>query len=272
MADFATHLGWGAVGAGLAASATYAANIVPSGELLTLTTAGVVGGILPDIDLEKTVPSRALFTGLGLAMAFIVLFNFATSYSIVELWLIWLAVFCVIRFGVFYIFHKRTNHRGIFHSLLAGVFFMAVTAVVLSHGLGREPLVAWMAGLFVLFGYIIHLTLDEIYAVDITGAHLKRSFGTALKPFDFHSIRATGVMFAALCIAVAMAPPSQQFIELMQPKQLTQFFRERMFPQGRWFQIRPAEVAMRQSQSDATGSTPRPGANTAKGSATRQSH
>ena len=255
MADFATHLGWGAVGAGLAASATYAADIVPSSELLTLTVAGVVGGILPDIDLEKTVPSRALFTGLGLVLAFIVLFNFAASYSIVELWLIWLAVFCAIRYGAFYIFHKRTNHRGIFHSLLAGAFFMAFTAVVLSHGIGREPLVAWMAGLFVMFGYIIHLILDEIYAVDITGAHLKRSFGTALKLFDGRSIQATSAMFAALFITLAMAPSSHEFLQIIRPKQVTQFFRERMFPQGRWFQIRGAEVAAHQSQSETTGAT-----------------
>jgi hypothetical protein len=254
MADFATHLGWGAVGAGLAASATYAADIVPSSELLTLTMAGVVGSVLPDIDLEKTVPSRSLFTGLGMVMAFIVLFNFRASYSIVELWLIWLAVFCAIRYGAYNIFHRRTNHRGIFHSLLAGAFFMVFTAVVLSHGIGREPLVAWMAGLFVFFGYIVHLTLDEIYAVDVTGAHLKRSFGTALKLFDSRSIPATSGMFAALFVTLAVAPPTQQFLEIMRPKQVTQFFRERMFPQGRWFQMRAAEMAA-QHESEPTGAT-----------------
>ena len=134
MADFATHMGWGAVGAGLAASATYAADIVPSGELLTLTTAGVIGSVLPDIDLEKAIPSRGLFTGLGLALAFIVLFNFKASYSITELWLIWLAVFVAIRFGAYHIFHRTAIHRGIFHSLLAGLFFMALTAVLIAYG------------------------------------------------------------------------------------------------------------------------------------------
>jgi hypothetical protein len=258
MADFPTHLGWGAVGAGLAASATYAAGVVPNSELLTLTAAGVVGSVLPDIDLEKTVPSRSLFTGLGLAMAFIVLFNFKASYSIVELWLIWLAVFCVIRYGAYNIFHKRTNHRGIFHSLLAGAFFMVLTTVVLSHGIGREPLVAWMAGLFVFFGYLIHLVLDEIYSVDITGAKIKRSFGTALKLFDGRSIKATSAMFAALFIVLAAAPSPREFISIMRPREVTQFFRERMFPQGRWFQMRAAEIAAHQSSPEATGATPSP--------------
>jgi hypothetical protein len=255
MADFATHLGWGAVGAGLAASATYAADIVPSSELLTLTMAGVIGSILPDIDLEKTVPSRSLFTGLGLVMAFIVLFNFRASYSILELWLIWLGVFCAIRYGAYNIFHRRTNHRGIFHSILAGLFFMTFTAVLLSHGIGREPLVAWMAGFFVFFGYLIHLTLDEIYAVDITGAHLKRSFGTAMKLFDGRSVRASSAMLAALFIALAMAPSPMDFLHIMRPVQVTQFFRERMFPQGRWFEMR-APVNAVTPEPQHTGATP----------------
>jgi hypothetical protein len=255
MADFATHLGWGAVGAGLAASATYAADIVPSSELLTLTMAGVVGSVLPDIDLEKTVPSRSLFTGLGLVIAFIVLFNFKASYSILELWIIWLGVFCAIRYGLYNIFHQRTNHRGIFHSILAGLFFMAFTAVLLTHGIGREPLVAWMAGFFVFFGYLIHLTLDEIYSVDITGAHIKRSFGTAMKLFDSRSVRASSAMAGALFISLAMAPSAADFLHVMRPREVSQFFQERMLPQGRWFEMR-APVTAVPHEPTQTGSTP----------------
>lgn len=258
MADFATHLGWGAVGAGLAASATYAADIVPAADILTLTMAGVIGSVLPDIDLEKTVPSRSLFTGLGMVLAFIVLFNFKSSYSIVELWLIWLAVFCAIRYGAYWLFHKRTDHRGIFHSLLAGAFFMVFAAALLSHGLGHPPLVAWMAGLFVFFGYFIHLVLDEVYAVDITGARLKRSFGTALKLFDGQSVSASAAMLGALFIALPMAPPHQDFVAIMRPQQITQFFRERMFPQGRWFEMRAAETAAAHQPEGTTGAVPQP--------------
>jgi hypothetical protein len=255
MADFATHLGWGAVGAGLAASATYAADILPSTELLTLTMAGVVGSVLPDIDLEKTVPSRSLFTGLGLVMAFIVLFNFKASYSILELWIIWLGVFCAIRYGLYNIFHRRTNHRGIFHSILAGLFFMVFTTVLLTHGIGREPLVAWMAGFFVFFGYLIHLTLDEIYSVDITGAQIKRSFGTAMKLFDSRSIRASSAMAVALIISLAMAPSAAGFLHVMRPREVTQFFQERMLPQGRWFEMR-APVTAAPLEPQHTGASP----------------
>ena len=242
MADFATHLGWGAVGAGLAASATYAADIVPAAEIMTLTTAGVIGSVLPDVDLEKAVPSRMLFTGLGLVLAFIVLFNFRATYSIAELWLIWMAVFLAMRYGAFHVFHRTARHRGIFHSLLAGLFFMVFTAAILAHGLGREPVVAWMAGLFVLLGYLIHLILDEVYAVDFSGARVKRSFGTALKLFEHRSAVSSLGMAGMLGAVFLVTPPAQDFARIMNPKQVTQFFRVRMFPQDGWFKPRAAEA------------------------------
>jgi hypothetical protein len=243
MADFATHLGWGTVGAGLAASATYAADIVPAGDLITLTTAGLIGSVLPDIDLEKAVPSRLLFTGLGFLLAFVVLFNFKASYSVTELWIIWLAVFALIRFGAYHLFHRTAVHRGIFHSLLAALFFMVMTAVLLAYTVGREPIVAWMAGLFVFFGFVIHLVLDEIYSVDFTGARIKRSFGSALKLYDSRSVSGSALMAGALILVLMISPPSAEFRRIMQPAQVTQFFKQRMFPQNGWFQSRPANMA-----------------------------
>lgn len=258
MADFATHLGWGAVAAGLAASATYAADIVPATEIMTLTAAGVIGSVLPDVDLEKAIPSRMLFTGLGLVLAFIALFNFRASYSISELWLIWLGVFLAMRYGAYHIFHRTATHRGVFHSLLAGAFFMVLTAALLAHGplgVARDPVTAWMAGLFVLLGYIIHLILDEIYSVDFTGGHLKKSFGTALKLFDYKSLAVSGVMLAVVGGVTLIAPPVQQIAQIMRPVQVSQFFRERMFPHDGWFKPRVVQAQI-PSQADHTGTTP----------------
>lgn len=243
MADFATHLGWGTFGAGLAASATYAADIVPAGDLLTLTMAGLVGSVLPDIDLEKAVPSRLLFTGLGFLMAFVVLFNFTASYSILELWIIWFGVFALIRYGAYNLFHENAVHRGIFHSLLAAAFFMVVTAVIVAYGLGRDSIVAWMAGLFVFFGCLIHLVLDEVYSVDFEGARIKRSFGSALKLFDGSSRSSSLLMAGALIACLMIAPPSAEFREIMKPSEVSEFFRKRMLPQDGWFQSRTAATA-----------------------------
>src|SRR5258706_6786449 len=124
MANFNPHLAVAAVGSGLCATVALAGNAATHNYLLTLTLAGAIGGVLPDIDLEKAIPSRMLFSALGVVVAFIALFTFKKQYSIAELWIVWLAVYLAVRYGVYTIFHQRTKHRGIFHSLLAGgVFF-----------------------------------------------------------------------------------------------------------------------------------------------------
>jgi hypothetical protein len=255
MADFATHLGWGAVAAGLGASATYAADIVPAGHLMTLTMAGIMGSLLPDIDLEKAVPSRMLFTGLGLFFAFLVMFNFKSTYSILELWIIWLGVFAAIRFGAYHAFHRNAVHRGIFHSLLAALFFMVATAILCAYGLGFSAIVAWMAGLFVFFGFLVHLILDEAYSVDITGARIKRSFGSAMKLFEYRSPSSSGLMAGALLALLLVSPPSAEFRSIIKPSQVSEFFRERMLPQNGWFKgrIAQATVSVSEAGQSATG-------------------
>jgi membrane-bound metal-dependent hydrolase YbcI (DUF457 family) len=235
MANFNTHLAVAAVGSGLCATVAFAGNVAPHNYLLTLTLAGTVGGILPDIDLEQTLPSRILFNALGVVTAFMVLFYFDRQYSIIELWIIWIATFLAVRYGVFTIVHERTKHRGIFHSLLAAAFFMVLTADIFARALKEPPALAWLAGLFMLIGYIIHLALDEIYSVDISGAELKKSFGTALKPIDLNSWSASALMGAAFAAAVWFAPSANGFNNMMRSPAITSLFKERLLPKGGWF-------------------------------------
>jgi hypothetical protein len=55
-----------------------------------------------------------------------------------------------------------------------------------------------------------------------------------------------------------MTPPHQDFLAIMRPQQITQFFRERMFPQGRWFEMRAAETAATHQPDGTTGAVPQP--------------
>jgi len=252
MANFNTHLAVAAVGSGLCATVAMAGHAAPQNYLLTLTLAGAIGGILPDIDLEKAVPSRMLFSALGVIAAFIALFNFKSQYSILELWVVWLAAYLIVRYGVHTVFFERTRHRGIFHSLLAGAFFMALTAVIFDRVFGEPPALAWLTGLFVLIGFIIHLVLDEIYSVDIEGAAIKKSFGTALKPFDFHSWRGSVLMGAALAACIIAAPPMRDFQDIVRPPVLLAFLKERLLPNGQWFSAQPARGAAAPSNGQAS--------------------
>jgi LexA-binding, inner membrane-associated putative hydrolase len=242
MANFNTHLGVAATGSALCATVALAGHAAPQNYLLTLTLAGTIGGILPDIDLDKAIPARVLFSALGAVSAFIALFSLPKQYSIVELWIVWIGVYLAVRYGGHKLFQERTHHRGIFHSLLAGAFFMALTAIIFDRVFGEPPALAWLTGLFVLIGFIIHLVLDEIYSVDIEGAAIKKSFGTALKLFDYHSWRASGLMGAAFAGAVMLAPPANDFYEIVRPPVVFAFLKDRLLPKGQWFGVRPGQT------------------------------
>ena len=239
MANFNTHLAVASVGSGLCATVALAGHAAPNNYLLTLTLAGTIGGILPDIDLERAVPARMLFSVLGIVAAFIALFTLQEQHSIAELWLVWLGAYFITRFGVYKAFEKRTHHRGIFHSILAGVFFMILTADIFSRVLGQPAAQAWLTGLFLFIGFLIHLALDEIYSVDVEGRTIKKSFGTALKLFDTHSLRASVLMAVAVVAVLLASPPTRDFVEMVKPPVFFAFLKDRLLPKGNnWFDLK----------------------------------
>ncbi len=239
MANFNTHLAVASVGSGLCATVALAGHAAPNNYLLTLTLAGTIGGILPDIDLEKALPSRMLFNVLGVVAAFIALFTLQEQHSIAELWIVWLGAYLFMRYGAFKAFEKRTRHRGIFHSVLAGLFFMILTADIFHRLLGQPSAQAWLTGLFVFVGFIIHLGLDEIYSVDVEGKTIKKSFGTALKLFDTHSLRASALMAVAVVVVLLAAPPTRDFVEMVKPPVFFAFLKDRLLPKGNnWFDLK----------------------------------
>ena len=58
MANFPTHIGVGTVVSGALATATLATDVVAPRDLVAVTLAGVLGSVLPDIDLKESRPSR----------------------------------------------------------------------------------------------------------------------------------------------------------------------------------------------------------------------
>ena len=238
MANFPTHLAVGIVGSGALATLTLASGMVAPAEIVTLAFAGAVGSVLPDIDLGNSRPSQALFTGLGIVIAFAVLFNVGYRYSIAEMWVIWTAAFLAVRFIGHNVFHHLSHHRGIFHSLLAGLMFASLTAIFYVRGLGHGAGLAWLAGSFVLVGFIIHLVLDEIYSVDFQNEKIKASFGTALKLADFRHPGASLAMLAAAAVAFVFAPPVHDFLDVVATKSLWVAFQDHLLPHDHnWFGV-----------------------------------
>ena len=209
MADSSTHL------LGATALCSFAATVVtkllglgPADGLLMLG-AGVAAGVLPDIDLERSHASRALFTALALLASVGWLFANVERHSVIELWAAALAIGLAVRWPLMAAFHALTVHRGALHSLAAALMCGTLATVGASHALDRPPEIAWMVGAFTTFGYLVHLAMDEIWSVDFSGARIKRSFGTALKPLDLKRLPGSIAILAITLFAWFWAPPTE---------------------------------------------------------------
>jgi LexA-binding, inner membrane-associated putative hydrolase len=238
MANFTTHIAVGTVVSGALATLTMAADVIAPDNLIAVTAAGVLGSVLPDIDLKDSRPAQAMFGGLALFLSFVALFTVGYKFSIAEMWGIWLGTLIAVRYGFAYLFHRFSYHRGIWHSLLAGVFFWFLTAATFKHVLGRPEGVAWLAGGFMFVGYLTHLALDEIYSVDVLDTRIKSSFGSAFKLVDGKHWGDTALI-AGLTAAVFMVTPSANvFVDGITSKTMWTSLHARLLPGNqRWFGV-----------------------------------
>jgi membrane-bound metal-dependent hydrolase YbcI (DUF457 family) len=248
MANFTTHTAVGTVVSGALATLTLAADVVPHDSLVAVTLAGVLGSVLPDIDLKDSRPSRAMFAGLAIFFSFAVLFSCAGRFSIAELWILWLGTLVGVRYGLHALFHRMAVHRGIWHSILALVFVSLVTALVFKYILAEPDGVAWLAAGFMGIGYLSHLVLDEIYSVDVMDTRLKASFGTALKFVDVHNWQDTMTMAACVVALAFIAPPTKSFIDGLSSQTMWAGLQHHLLPQERWFGL----IEIKHHLADAT--------------------
>ncbi len=237
MANFTTHVAVGTIVSGALATLTLAADVVAPENLVAVTMVGVLGSILPDIDLKDSRPSRAMFAGLAIFFSFAVLFNEATKFSIAELWILWLGTLLFVRYGLHTLFHRVSVHRGIWHSILAAVFSSVMTAIVFHNFLGKASGVAWLAAAFMFAGYLTHLVLDEIYSVDVMDTRLKASFGTALKFFDRRHFYASIAMAGATFAAIVVSPSTHSFVNGLASRSLWSGLEQRLLPPDKWFGV-----------------------------------
>ena len=174
------------------------------------------------------------FSFFALVVAFLTLFSRAGVYSIVELSILWVVTYVLVRHVIFKLFARFSVHRGVFHSLLAAAFFGFLTTSLTSHVFRLSPLVAWMSGLFVSAGYMIHLVLDEIYSVDLTGARVKRSFGTALKLISA-DIKATTCLVLATIVIFFATPSAEKFVQTVLNFDTYKSIKGQLLPRAGWF-------------------------------------
>ncbi|MBN1854380.1 MAG: metal-dependent hydrolase [Pirellulales bacterium] len=180
MANFRTHmtistaLGFGYAGAGLATGAPMESVILAGGFC-------TVSGMLPDIDSDKGVPLRETMAFLAAIVPMLMvdrMQQLGLSYE--SMVLAGGSIYLFIRFGVARLLSRYTVHRGMFHSIPAALVFTGLGFLVC--GCENLSLRYYKAGA-ILIGYMSHLLLDEIYAIEIRYGRIrfKKSFGTAIK-------------------------------------------------------------------------------------------
>ncbi|MCF7991164.1 MAG: metal-dependent hydrolase [Thiohalocapsa sp.] len=206
MANFQTHLSVGAVIASAGAFASYGQGLSDAGETQALFVVGVAASLLPDIDADDSKPIRAVFDIAGIVLGFLAAFLFTEQLRVVDLMLIWVGVWLAVRYPLRYVFSHFTVHRGIWHTLLMALVLALGAAVAAERLLELPALMAWLVAGFVLLGYLTHLVLDEVASVDLVGRRVKRSFGTALKPFSLRAWPASLMLCGLLILLAGVSP------------------------------------------------------------------
>lgn len=212
MALFPTHAGTSLV---LGASYGAAAHIgygVPLSSCLLAGGLCTIAGVLPDVDSDNAVIFRELLTFTAAVTPMLLLDHFrGMGWDQESIVVASGLLYVIIRFGIGEIIRRTTVHRGMWHSvpaaaIVSGIVFMLCACPELEIRLFKTSAAA--------LGYLWHLVLDEIYAVE-TGmlkVRTKKSFGTAFK-FVGKDLVGNLMVYAGLITVAAMMlifPPSSR--------------------------------------------------------------
>ena len=211
MANFKTHFSIAAYISGFLAGLLLVSGKGAPQQVVLFFIMGIIGGFLPDIDSDDSKSFRLSFSMTGITISFLTVFYFGLKYSLIEIIIIWVAVYLIIKFIFYQILSKFTVHRGIIHSIPAGVCISLIFTNVSYYILKLGNTVSWCAGVFLLIGFIIHLSLDELYSFNIFSIPIKKSFGSALKLFSKKNLIGSILIYIMIVIFIYISPPFDEF-------------------------------------------------------------
>jgi hypothetical protein len=201
MANFHTHLVVAAIAGTAASSWLWGHRVIGPADAVGLTLVATLGGLLPDLDADNSVPTRWLWTSAGICSGLTFAASGPNDLSPLGLGLGAFCTYLIVRHFVCAIVMRWTRHRGVFHSVPSAAFCALAMLWLVAEPLAQSKALALLMALFLCGGFLVHLALDEIYSVDLTNARIKRSFGSALKLFDAESPWCTLMLYAALLFA-----------------------------------------------------------------------
>jgi len=235
MADFKTHLGTASVVSMISATVFYGSGTISPQEVVLYFCLGTFSGTLPDIDSDTSTALKNFFNFLAVFLSFLFLFARIGYLSIIEMMIIWAAIFSIVRYGLFQIFTWYTVHRGLFHSIPAAMASGLFVSVLCSYYFNMTPIRAWMCGFFVMIGYISHLVLDEVYSIELSSARIKWTFGSACKFFSLDNWHYYVYLYILVGILFYISPDSEPFFEQFTSGKFFQGMSQNLFPKNGWF-------------------------------------
>lgn len=212
MADFKTHITTSSVLGGFYGAAGYFLLGVPIAHCITAGALCSVAGMLPDLDSKSGIPQREMLCFGSVLVPMLMLPRFeALGLDKEQMVFVAGVLYVLIRFGVGGIFSKYAKHRGMWHSIPAAMIAGLVTFMIcLSADFEIRLFKAWAT----VIGFMSHLFLDEIYAVNWEGQlpKKKKSFGTAVKFFGNNQL-ANVFTYGKLALLIALVSSDNYMME-----------------------------------------------------------
>ncbi len=218
MAGYRTHLTWSAaagVGLGFCARHIYGVSLPQSvlgGVLCAL------GGVLPDVDSDNSTAYQRCMGTIAGSFAIILASRLGDFIREPEAVITVSALFYFfIFYGIGSIVKRLTAHRGMCHSIPFGIIAGEIIFILSS---GDTGLRLFKSGAIFL-GVLVHLTLDEIYSLEVGGksgrqkrslVRVKNSFGTGLKLIDYKHMKSTICFYVAVVMLGQCAMNVQQVL------------------------------------------------------------
>lgn len=181
-------------------------------DILLMFFFGILGSILPDIDLKKSKISQYFrkTTYILTSITFTIIYiNYYKEYitndqMIITGFGIFILIGMLLNFLFIKMFEKFMIHRGIVHSIpyaivISLLLFNIINQLNIVFNINLNNI---LISFLLFIGFITHLILDEIYSVDLYNKRLKSSFGTALKLYDKNNIFNSLVLYLILIINV----------------------------------------------------------------------
>jgi len=239
MANFNTHFTVAATASSVVSGTLLSMEVVTPEQAVVAFFIGTLGGLLPDVDSAHSTSIKVGFNVLSLLLTIMMIFIKSSTYSIVEMFIMAALVFSAIRYGLLELFRKISKHRGMFHSVPVALIWGVVVSILMHFFFGLNSLVSWVYGFMVTFGYLVHLTLDETYSVDLGNRRIKKSFGTALK---FYRLKTntdkiqTAIIYASLFGLFSVAPNTDLIVNALFSQEAWLNFKDILLPyDGKWF-------------------------------------